>query len=167
MKKMKLYIAFLISLLVSLPATADQTGSSAPPFVLNDSAGNSVSSGQYQGKVLLVCFWAPWCIPCRDELSAFDRLYAKHRQEGLEILAISVESSYQSVSGFLRKTRVTYPLLLDTNKSVSDAYRCSHLPTTVIIDRRGIIRKVVKGFSADFIQLYEQTITDLLKQPIP
>ncbi len=136
----------------------------APLFVLNDTTGNSISSADYAGKVLLVSFWSPWCVPCRDELAAFEGLYAAHRKDGLEIVAISVESSHQAVSSFLKKTPLTFPVLLDDNKRASEAYHCSHLPTTVIIGRDGIIRKVMKGYGKEILREYEQTIINLVNQ---
>ncbi len=153
----------LIFLLFPLPATAIQTGTPAPSFVLNDVAGASVGSSDYQGKVLLVTFWSPWCTPCRDELPALDRLYVAHKKDGFEVVAVSVEPSKEAVSAFLRKTGLSFPVLFD-DKHVSDAYSCSHLPTTVFLDRNGVVRKITKGYGKESLHEYQQIIVEMIKQ---
>jgi peroxiredoxin len=154
----------LICLFFPLAGHAATTGSPAPSFVLNDIAGNRFSSSDYTGKVLIVGFWSPWCVPCRDELPALEGLYARYRKEGLEVVAVSVESSKEAVSAFLRKSKLTFPVLLDENKRVSDRFDCTHLPTTIIIGRDGIVRKTHKGYGKDVLHEYEQTIVELVRQ---
>ena len=156
-------VLILISLFFSRPVHAAPAGSPAPSFVLNDTGGNSVRFSDYRGKVVLISFWAPWCVPCREELPALEELYGKYRKDGLEILAISVEPSPAAVSGFLRRMHLTYAVLLD-NKQVSDQFDCTHLPTTIIIGRDGTVRKIHKGYGKEILHEYEQTIVELVKQ---
>ncbi len=154
----------LIFLLFPLPAAAIQTGTLAPSFVLNDTTGNRFSSSDHTGKVMIVSFWSPWCVPCRDELPALEGLYTKYWKDGLEVVAISAESSNRAVSAFVRKSHLTFPVLVDENKRVSDRFDCTHLPTTVIIGRDGIVRKIHKGYGKDILHEYEQTIIELVRQ---
>jgi peroxiredoxin len=154
----------LIWLLFPLHAAGVPIGSPAPAFVLIDTAGNRVNSAGYKGKILLISFFSPWCIPCREELAALQGLYAAYGKDGLEVVAISVERSQRAVSGFLKKTQLTFPVLMDENRRVSEAYQCSHLPTTVIISRDGIVRNIRKGYDKDMLHEYEQIIIEVVKQ---
>lgn len=156
--------AILIILLLPLPAAAIQTGTPAPAFVLRDTTGNSFNSSDYAGKVLIVSFWSPWCIPCREELASLEALYGRYRKDGLEVVAVNSESSKDAVSAFLRKSQLTFSVLLDENKRVWDRFDCTHLPTTILIGRDGIVRKIHKGYGKDALHEYEQTIVELIKQ---
>jgi peroxiredoxin len=161
----RLLIALVvISLTVPLSGQAVQIGSPAPMFALPDPTGSIFSFSDYRGKVLLITFWAPWCSSCREELAALEGLFRRYRKDGLEVLAVSVDSSKQSVSSVIGKMHATYTVLLDDQQRVSDAYQCTHLPTTVIVGRDGLVKKIIKGYSKDSLRTYEQVIIELLKQ---
>ncbi len=141
-----------------------EVGSPAPSFSLEDLIGNTVTLSTFEGKVVLVDFWAPWCTPCKEELPTLEGLYRRYNQDGFEIIAVAVDSSEKAVSRFLQRIIVSYPVVLDNNKSVSESYRCSHLPTSYIIGREGILRYIHKGFGKDSLPVYENEIVELLKQ---
>lgn len=162
---MKTVISILVFfVLFPLSAHSSQIGSPAPLFILKDSEGRNVSLADYKGKVVFLDFWAPWCLPCKEELPALEGLYRKYNREGLEIIAVAVESTGKSVSRFLQRIAVSYPVVLDSKGAASEAYRCSHMPTGYIIGRDGVIRYIHKGFGKDFLPMYEKEIVELLKQ---
>jgi thiol-disulfide isomerase/thioredoxin len=163
-KAMKAIITAFIFLLLVHPAVfSAQVGSPAPPFSLKDLKGNTVDLSSFEGKVVFLDFWAPWCTPCKEELPALEGLYRIYNREGLEIIAVAVDSSEQSVSRFLQRIAVSYQVVLD-NRVVSEAYRCSHMPTGYIIGREGILRYIHKGFGKDSLHIYEKEIVELLKR---
>jgi peroxiredoxin len=156
--------AFTLFLLVPHAAFSAQVGSSAPSFSLKDLKGNIVNLSDFEGKVVFLDFWAPWCAPCREELPELDRLYKKYWEDGFEVVGICLDTSRARVTKFLQKVPVTFQILMDKQGDAAEAYRFSGLPAGFLIDRDGIIRKQYKGFARDLLPLYEKEISDLLKQ---
>ncbi len=114
-------------------------------FSLKDLAGTSHDLSEWQGKVILLNFWATWCGPCRVEMPGMQRLWQKHREQGFVILAVSVDEGMEKrISTFVQRLQLTYPVLLDPESIVSDHYQVSGLPFSLLIDREGqLIAKVV------------------------
>ncbi len=115
-------------------------GKTALDFSLQTLDGARVSLSDYRGQVVLVNFWATWCPPCRAEIPALEAAYQAHRDDGLVILGVSVEDPPELIELFLQDFDITYPILLDRNGAVYRAYRAPGLPTTVLVDRDGIIQ---------------------------
>ncbi len=118
------------------------TGQKAPDFTLKDLAGKSVALSFYKGKVVILAFWATWCPPCKDELQSLNKLYQTYKSRGLIVLAVSSDRSLSSVKDFIAQNPVTFDILFDDKLSVSrDLYKAFMVPTTFVIDRRGVIFK--------------------------
>lgn len=115
-------------------------GKTALDFTLQTLDGTRASLSDYRGQVVLVNFWATWCPPCRAEIPALEAAYKTHRDDGLVILGVSVEDPPELIELFLEDFDITYPILLDRNGAVYRAYRAPGLPTTVLVDRDGIIQ---------------------------
>lgn len=121
-------------------------GSPAPDFRLMDIDGKSVSLSDYQGKVVLLNFWATWCGPCRIEMPAMEALYRSMQPKGLEILAVSVDQQGTAVTRpFQEAMGLSFPILHDQDYQVGLTYGARTLPMTFAIDRRGVIRQLVFG----------------------
>lgn len=144
---------------------AAQIGAAAPAFHLTDLQGNPVSLESMQGKVIFLDFWAPWCAPCREELPVLDTLYKKYKNEGFQVLAISLDASEASILKYLLKTPLTFPVMIDKKSDVADAYGFSGLPAGFLIDKHKIIRHRYVGFDKTFVATYEKEIIELLKAP--
>ena len=136
----------------------------APSFTLTDVSGETVSLNGFRGKIVFLIFWAAWCAPCREELPELDRLYKKHKNEGFEVIAVSVDASESDVENFLRKFPISFPVLLDKRGTVSDAYRVSGLPVGFLIGRNRMIRYIHRGFGRESLPIYDKEIEDLVKQ---
>jgi thiol-disulfide isomerase/thioredoxin len=112
-----------------------------------DAAGTPASLGRFQGKVLVVNFWATWCAPCREEMPAFARLQAKWAQRGVQFVGLSAEEAAK-VSAFGRDLGINYPLWVGGDEVGALARRLGNrmdvLPFTVLLDPRGAVidRKV-------------------------
>jgi peroxiredoxin len=156
--------AFVLLLIVPVYVYAGQVGAKAPSFALPDLNGRTVSLERFQGKVVFLSFWAPWCIPCRDELPGLDTLSKKYGKEGFVVIAMSVDTAVQDISTFLKKVPLSVHIMIDERNEVSDAYRVTSLPTGFIIDRDGVVKYRHKGFERGFLPVYEKEITELLKQ---
>ncbi|MCK8824520.1 TlpA family protein disulfide reductase [Fuchsiella alkaliacetigena] len=112
----------------------------APDFTLIDLEGNEVTLSAYQGdKVVFLNFWASWCPPCRNEMSAMQRIY-EQRQEEVKILAVNVRENKQKVRDFIEKEGYQFSILLDQKGEVASTYLVRGIPKTLIIDEKGLIR---------------------------
>ncbi len=160
-------IATALILIVIAPvyAYSVQIGARAPLFTLPDLNGRTISLEQFKGKVVFLDFWAPWCIPCKEELPELDTLLKKYGEEGFVVIGMSVDTSDKDVLTFLKKVPLSVHILIDKKNEVSDAYRVSSLPTGFIISRDGIIEYRHRGFDKGLLPVYEKEINALLKQP--
>jgi thiol-disulfide isomerase/thioredoxin len=156
--------ALLFMLIAPASSPAGQIGTAAPNFSLTDLNGNVVTLEQFKRKAVLLNFWAPWCIPCREELPELDRLNKEYGKDGFQVIGISVDDSQEDVGTFLRKVPVSFPILLDGG-DVNEAYLVTGLPTGFIVGRDGIIRYVHRGFGKEFLPMYEKEIEELLNRP--
>jgi len=120
-------------------------GHAAPDFVLRSVAGPSVALSSFFGKVVLVNFWATWCIPCRTEMPEIAGWYRRLRGRGLVVLGVDKQEPRGDVVPFLHSVHASYPVVLDSDGSVSALYNIIGLPTSVVVDRQGVIRTVHIG----------------------
>lgn len=122
-------------------------GRRAPAFKLATLDGGTLSLNERRGQVVIVNLWASWCGPCRAEMPALQRLYAAERARGLEVLAINstVQDSPAAARAFAEEHGLSFPVLLDSDGAVSRAYRLRSLPSTFVVDRRGVIRQIFFG----------------------
>lgn len=105
-------------------------------FTLSDIQGNSWTLSSLKGKVVLVNFWATWCPPCRKEMPDLNAFYARFKDQGLVILAISDEDM-ATVKPFIDKAGYTYPILLDPGRKVNTLYQVDGIPKSFVYDREG------------------------------
>jgi peroxiredoxin len=128
------------------PRESPQEGFLAPGFTLPDLAGRSVSLSAFRGKVVIVNFWATWCGPCRREIPSLERLYQSRKEKGLEILAVSVDrTSSSKVASFVTDHQMSFPVLLNPNGDVGQRYWAKAIPSSFVLDKKGVIRWKVQG----------------------
>jgi peroxiredoxin len=128
--------------------TGVKIGNKAPNFQVTDMVGNETSLADYQGKKVLLNFWATWCPPCKDEMPHMEELYRENKDEGYVILALNMtntEDSLDDVKTFVVDQKLTYPILLDEKGEVSSTYEILAYPTSYFIDTKGVIRNKVTG----------------------
>jgi peroxiredoxin len=119
----------------------------APDFTLDTLQGEQVKLSGLRGKVIVVNFWTTWCPPCRAETPALERSYEAYKDSDVVILGVNLtdQDSLKEVESFVHEFGLTYPILLDRDGAVGLLYQLSGLPTTLFINREGIIRTVVIG----------------------
>ena len=124
----------------------------APAFSLQTVAGDRISLTAYRGKVVLVNFWGTWCEPCKRELPALQAANERLGAKGLAIIGVNLtdDEKLQGVSEdgirqFVAQYNLTYPIALDREGSVTNAFRVFPLPTSFFIDAQGQIRYVHVG----------------------
>ncbi len=126
----------------------------APDFTLRTVQGDLFKLSENRGKVIMLNFWGTWCGPCRREIPDFNKLYAKHKKDGLEIVGITITSgSAENILDFMNDWDMEYTVLTDIEENETQVVTSifgraigqpiTGLPTTLIIDREGYI---VKGY---------------------
>jgi peroxiredoxin len=126
--------------------TAANQPFTVPDFVLLDVESNIRHLATLRGRVVLLNFWATWCLPCQVEMPSLNALYQEYKDQGLEILSLSSDTpGGQSVLPFLTQYRVGFPVLLDASGEVTRLYGVTSLPTTYLLDREGRLVSVAVG----------------------
>jgi len=136
----------------------------APDFTLHAVFGGNVRLSEHRGEVVVLSFWSSGCGTCRRQLDALNRSLGTYRSAGLQVYGIGVDDSATHAFDFARATPVGFPMLLDPDKAVGRAYRVDNLPMTVLIDRGGTIRNVLRDYSAKSDDLYLEQLRTLLNE---
>lgn len=132
----------------ALPARAEfPAGKPAPAFTLKKLDGKSLSLSQFKGKVVFLDFWMPACPPCEVEAPHLQQLHKKYYGHGLRVIgATQTDPAPALVRAFVRRHKITYPMVMDSSMKVGARYRLEAHPTGVLIDRNGVVRYVHSGF---------------------
>jgi peroxiredoxin len=120
-------------------------GSSAPDFTLNTLAGQAVSLKELRGKRVLINFWASWCPPCLAEIPDLKAAYNQLREENVAFIGIGTQDETDKLKQFSGENDLPYTVVEDPKGNVSDSYGVLGLPTTVLVDSTGVVRKVFTG----------------------
>ena len=121
-------------------------GSKAPEFSLLNRSNQRISLENFQGKLLLLNFWATWCAPCVEEMESLEKLYQKLKSKGFEVIAVSLdEEGWKAIDGFLKRTPVTFTILLDEDFSIAQKYGTYRVPESFLIGRNGEVLEKIFG----------------------
>ena len=138
-------------------------GAVAPAFDLPSADGKQrVSLAKVSGQVVVVDFWATWCIPCRQSFPAYQRLSQKFDGQAV-ILGISVDEEPSGIALFARETGAEFALGWDEAQTTSKQYQPPTMPTSYVLDKHGVVRFVHSGFYAGEEQQLETEIRSLLQ----
>jgi peroxiredoxin len=134
------------------PVIGLQKGNLAPDFELVTTEGKHIKLSELRGKRLIVNMWATWCPPCKAEVPELERFYEEHHNEGIEILAVDLTDSEKrsaDVATFIKDYKITYPVVLDERGEVAKKYQVTSIPTTYVINSKGIIQQKYIGALSD------------------
>ena len=144
---------------------ADVVGQPAAAFTLPVRGAQApLALAALRGQVVMINFWASWCGPCREEFPLLDQMYAKYRPMGFALLGVNVEPETKDAEGFLAKTPVRFPILFDRDNSLTRLYRVDGMPSTVLIDRKGVVRWTHRGYKTGDENEYLDQLRGLLRE---
>jgi cytochrome c biogenesis protein CcmG, thiol:disulfide interchange protein DsbE len=128
-----------------------EVGFAAPDFTLTGLDGNTISLSDLRGKAVVINYWESWCIPCQDDLPILDKLGQEYEANGVTVLSIDgiQQDTLGDVQSTVSKLGLTHPILLDDGNSFSKAYWVKFMPTSIFIDREGVIRYIQLGSTSE------------------
>lgn len=140
-------------------------GERAINFTLPTFQGNRVTLSDLRGKVILLDFWASWCLPCKEELPYLDILQKTYGQNEFQVVVINIDNNPNNAIEFLKKYNIKLMPLWDREKKVVSVYDVEKMPTTIFLDKDGRVRFVHSGFQSEQYIHYKKQIEFLLKEP--
>ena len=149
--------AFLVFLLALQPELE-----SAKDFEAKDLAGSTVRLSDLKGKVVLLNFWGIWCKSCRLEIPHLSALDRELREKGLVVLGADYGDEPEDLAPFVKELDMSYPVLVDDG--LADEYEVLVYPTSVVIDRLGLIRARVEGYREESFQEMKTLVERLLEE---
>ena len=151
-----MFAAALLLIFGSAPSKAEpKIGDISPPLVVTELDGKTFDLRNLRGKVVLVNFWASWCAPCRKEMPRLDAFYRAYRQNGVEVLGISIDRSREFGKARRMAAAFAYPAALAKENQLSEFGVPEGVPVTYVIDSTGIVRD-------KFIDVYDELLNKVV-----
>lgn len=152
----------LTSVLLLFSVSAVAQSSQQPALSLKDIHGRQLRLADYKGKVVLINFWATWCIPCRTEVPELIKMQRQYRAQGLRIIGITYPpEKIPEVRRFVRKLRANYLVAIGSKATKALFTSSETLPMTIVIDRKGAVREVIEGIM--YADEFDQKVRPLLR----
>jgi thiol-disulfide isomerase/thioredoxin len=134
----------------------------APSFTLR-SANATVSLDSLRGKVVMVDFWASWCVPCHQSFPWMAAMQKKYADQGLVIVAVNVDKKREAAAGFLADNPAPFTIVYDPAGKTAAAYHVAGMPTTILVGRDGKILTTHIGFETAKAGAFEALIQEALR----
>lgn len=147
-----LLLLFFISIITLTSFSQNKNvaeNSKALDFTLSDLQGKKYSLSSFKGNVILLNFWATWCPPCRYEIPILDKIQKEYKDKKFKIIAVSLDADTKALESFLKNNKVSFLVLSDKNGTVGYAYSVLAIPTSFLIDKDFIIRKIYIGILSE------------------
>lgn len=144
------------------PAQAAEAGQPAPAFVLPTAKGETVALDKFRGKVVYVDFWASWCAPCRRSFPWMNEMQQKYGPRGFTVVAINVDKKRSDAERFLVQHPANFTIVYDDAGVTPAAYGVKGMPSSYLVDQRGNVTFVERGFLDEHKADLENRIAALL-----
>ncbi len=135
----------------------------APDFTLEGDKGK-IKLSAYKNKVVYIDFWASWCKPCRKSFTFMNDMQERYGKKGFKIIAINLDSERSAASSFLKKHPAKFAIAYDSKGKTPDLYKLKVMPTSYLIDRRGNLVNIHKGFKEPQAAKLEKLIVQTLNK---
>jgi peroxiredoxin len=163
LKTLSVYF-FILSVAISTSVSASNISGEAPNFTLKSNLDKNIKLSELRGQVVLINFWASWCGPCRQEMPELNKLYSKYKKLGFTILGVNVEEDNKEALHIVKNDKISFPILFDTENKVSELYKVSGMPTTIIVDRSGNMRFLHRAYKPGDIDKYKKWVKKLIRE---
>jgi thiol-disulfide isomerase/thioredoxin len=163
---MRAQAAAALTILFTGVLNAQSVGSPAPGFTGVTADRKDVRLSDFAGRVVLIDIWASWCGPCKEEMPFLVKADSAFRELGFSVLAVNIDKDPKNAETFLAglKRRPSFPILLDGAARIPPLYRLEGMPTTVLIDRKGVVRFRHTGFKPEKKDAFLAEIRELLNE---
>lgn len=151
-----------VFILILIQFSSSTFAKNAADFDLPSNTGQNIKLSDFKGSVVYVDFWASWCKPCRESFPFMNRLEKKYAKKGLKVIAINLDSDRAAAKGFLKKTPANFTIAYDKDGVTPEKYNLSVMPTSYIIDRKGKLISIHKGFKKSKSAKMEKEIVKYL-----
>lgn len=158
------FLVALVCVMLTSSLQAVTLDKAAPDFTLRSLNQSNLKLSEQAGNVVLLNFWASWCAPCRQEMPLLNDLHNKYKALGFSVIGVNVEQETNLAKSFISSTPVDFPILFDDSNTASKLYDVSAMPTTVIIDRNGVVRHLHKGYQSGDEKLYQKIVKQLIRE---
>jgi cytochrome c biogenesis protein CcmG/thiol:disulfide interchange protein DsbE len=163
-----LTLAVLASSAVHLRAADPASAARLDALKLQTTEGAVFPMGSLRGKVVVLDFWAPWCMPCRASFPFLDGLEARHRAAGLVVVGLTLDKDSDGIFRFLESVPVGFPIARDPSGAAGEAFGVVAMPTTFLIDREGRVAARFEGGASSVHERLEAASQALLAgKPLP
>lgn len=160
------YGLFVLALLTGTVLGLKAAGPAAalPDLSFSDETGRTLHLADFKGQVVLLDFWASWCVPCRVSFPAVDALHKELGTHGFTAMAINVDEQRKNADSFLEVRPHTMPVVFDPKGRAAEAFALQAMPSALILDRTGRVRFRHMGYTERTIAQYRAEILQLLKE---
>ncbi|MBI4307841.1 MAG: TlpA family protein disulfide reductase [Chloroflexi bacterium] len=141
---------------------AQKVGRPAPDFTITTFAGQKLRLSEQRGKVVVVNFWASWCIPCRDEAPYLEMVWRQFKDKGVVFVGVDIQDTEADARAYIKEFGITYPNGPDTTGEITIDYGVSGIPVTFFLDREGRVRG--RWVGAITREMLTKSIEDLLQR---
>lgn len=157
-KYMILFIFFSITIL------GQKIDEKAPQIIDKDLEGSDVNLEKMNGKVVLLDFWASWCVPCRKEMPFLMELYKEYNSKGFEIVTVNIDSKRENIDKFFESVKFNpkFTIIHDPDSKYPEIYNLNAMPTSLLISKNGIIKYKHEGFTEEHKTIFREEIELLL-----
>lgn len=154
-----------LALVASLTLSAEEINKPVPACLLTPfEGGQAYNLQQFKGKVVYVDFWASWCASCIKSFPYLNTLNDNFKDKGLQIIGINVDENNQDAQTFITNHPANFTVATDTSKQCATGFAVEAMPSTFIIDKKGVIRYVHLGFRPGETAELEKKVTQLLAE---
>ena len=159
-------LLIIFVLLIPFFSSAQELGKEAKNFSGNSLNGEKINLSDYNGKIILLDFWASWCKPCKEEFPFLIELFEQNSNNNFIVLAVNIDTDIENLKKFVNNLNkdVSFKIIFDPDSKIPAIYNIDSMPSVIVIDKKGVIRYIHIGFINSDKEKYKKEIETLLNE---